>query len=119
MLYRWKVRSLKLPRLNLFWRRWRARKGDVLGSYDRLPEYVRRHAPGRSFADIGCMWGVNGEYAFIAEEAGATRVTAAAGFGPPPGSQGKDPPGGGRARFLVGRRTRAGAPRQCRAQGAG
>jgi len=33
---------------------------------------VREHAPGHSFADIGCMWGVNGEYAYLAEEAGAT-----------------------------------------------
>ena len=50
MLYRWKVRFLKHPRLNLLWRRWRARHGDVLGSYDRLPEFIRNHAPGKSFA---------------------------------------------------------------------
>ena len=84
MLYRWKVRSLKVPRLNLLWRRWRASRGDILGNYDRLPEYIRRHAPGRTFADIGCMWGVNGEYSFIAEEAGATRVKAVDVFGPTP-----------------------------------
>ena len=69
-----KSRFLKRPRLNLLWRRWRAKQGDILGSYDRLPEFIRNHAPGKSFADIGCMWGVNGEYAFLAEEAGATAV---------------------------------------------
>jgi hypothetical protein len=37
---------------------------------------VRRHAEGRSFADIGCMWMAHGEIAFTAEEAGATAVTA-------------------------------------------
>jgi hypothetical protein len=46
MLYRWKVRLLKRPRLNLLWRRWRARHGEITGSYDRLPEFIRNHAPG-------------------------------------------------------------------------
>lgn len=82
MLYKWKVRALKIPRLNILWRRWRARRGDAIGSYDHLPAYIRKHAPGRTFADIGCMWGVNGEYAFLAEEAGATAVKAVDVFGP-------------------------------------
>lgn len=38
-------------------------------------ELVRRHAPGRTFADIGCMWNVNGQIAFMAEQSGATSVT--------------------------------------------
>lgn len=38
-------------------------------------ELVRRHAAGRSFADVGCMWGVSGALAFAAEDAGATRVS--------------------------------------------
>ena len=37
---------------------------------------IRRHAPGRSFADIGCLWGVDGACAFLAEAAGASPVTA-------------------------------------------
>jgi len=36
---------------------------------------VARFAPGRSFADVGCMWGVDGAIAFLAEECGAARVT--------------------------------------------
>lgn len=36
---------------------------------------MRQHAAGRSFCDVGCMWKVNGRIAFVAEEAGATRVT--------------------------------------------
>jgi Methyltransferase domain len=44
------------------------------GSYGLLPSYIRAHAPGKSFADIGCMWGVHGEYCFVAEDAGATSV---------------------------------------------
>lgn len=107
MLYRWKVRSLKIPRLNRLWRLWRGRQGDVLGSYDRLPEYIRRHAPGRSFADIGCMWGVNGEYAFLAEEAGATSVKAVDVFGPTPEFEARRIGKGSRVEFILGDITRA------------
>jgi hypothetical protein len=82
--YRLKVRILKTRRGNLLWRRWRARRGDVLGSYADLADYVRRFAPGSSFADIGCMWGVNGDFAFLAEEAGARGVKGVDVFGPTP-----------------------------------
>lgn len=37
---------------------------------------IRRYAPGKSFADIGCMWGIDGRDAFLAEESGATRTIA-------------------------------------------
>ncbi len=84
MLYRWKVRLLKRPRLNLLWRRWSARRGQAVGNYNDLPRYIREYAPGKSFADIGCMWGVNGDFAFAAEEAGASRVVAVDVFGPTP-----------------------------------
>ena len=70
MLYTWKVRFLKTQRGNLLWRYWRAWRGNHVGEYKRLPEYIRNYAPGHSFVDIGAMWGVNGEYAFIAEEVG-------------------------------------------------
>jgi len=107
MLYRWKVEFLKRPRLNLLWRRWRARQGDVMGTYDRLPEYIRNHASGKSFADIGCMWGVNGEYSFLAQEAGATAVTAVDVFGPTPEFEEKRRARGSRVRFVLGDITRA------------
>lgn len=84
MLYRLKVKFLKTPRGGLLWRYWRAWRGDDVGEYGRLPEYIRRYTPGRSFVDIGCMWGVNGEYAFIAEEAGASAVKGVDVFGPTP-----------------------------------
>jgi Methyltransferase domain len=38
-------------------------------------DLVRRYAPGRSFADVGCMWGVDGAIAFLAERSGASAVT--------------------------------------------
>jgi len=102
MLYRWKVRSLKVPRFNLMWRNWRARRGDSVGNYNQLPGYIRKHAPLKSFADIGCMWGVNGEYAFLAEEAGATRVLGVDVFGPTPEFEEKQRVRNSRVEFVLG-----------------
>lgn len=107
MMYRWKVHLLKLPRVNLWWRLWRARRGDAIGAYDRLPEYIRRHAPGKRFADIGCMWGVNGEHAFLAEEAGASSVKAVDVFGPTPEFEEKRRTRGSRVAFILGDIVRA------------
>jgi SAM-dependent methyltransferase len=84
MLYTWKLRLLKRRRVNLLWQAWRRWRGDEVGNYDHLPNYIHRYAPGHSFADIGCMWGVNGRYAFLAEEVGAKPVKAVDVFGPTP-----------------------------------
>lgn len=84
MLYTWKIHALKSPRLNYLWRWWRARRGARIGNYHQLPEIVRRCAPGRSLVDVGCLWGVDGEFAFQAEAAGATPVKAVDVFGPTP-----------------------------------
>jgi SAM-dependent methyltransferase len=40
----------------------------------RYRDLIARHAPGGSFADVGCMWNVDGTYAFHALDQGATRV---------------------------------------------
>lgn len=40
----------------------------------RRRELIDRLTPGRSFIDVGGMWGIDGEMAFRAEEAGAERV---------------------------------------------
>src|SRR4051812_45619432 len=82
--YRLKVRAFRVPRINHLWRRWRARQGRPPGDYNRLFELIRTEAPGRTFADVGCMWGVNGAHSFAAEAAGATRVYAVDVFGPTP-----------------------------------
>jgi 2-polyprenyl-3-methyl-5-hydroxy-6-metoxy-1,4-benzoquinol methylase len=102
MLYDWKVRALKVPTLNILWRRWSMRRGDAVGSYADLPSYIRRYARGKSFADIGCLWGVNGEYAFIAEEAGATRIKAVDVFGPTPEFEEKKSVRGSAVEFILG-----------------
>jgi 2-polyprenyl-3-methyl-5-hydroxy-6-metoxy-1,4-benzoquinol methylase len=40
-------------------------------------DLVARFVAGRSFADIGCMWSVDGAIAFSAEDSGASAVTGA------------------------------------------
>ena len=37
---------------------------------------IKKYAPGKSFADIGCMWGIHGANSFLAEECGATKTIA-------------------------------------------
>ncbi len=38
-------------------------------------QLVHRFAPGRTFADLGCMWRIDGAIAFLAEQSGALEVT--------------------------------------------
>lgn len=102
MLYQLKVRLLKTVRGNYYWRHWTGRRGTAVGSYAELPAYVRRYAKGKTFADIGCMWGVNGEYTFVAEEAGATEATGVDVFGPTPEFEQKRRDRNSRVRFVLG-----------------
>ena len=52
------------------------------------------------------MWGVNGEFAFVAEAAGATRVVAVDVFGPTPEFEEKRRARGSRVQFVLGDITR-------------
>ncbi|MEK7180179.1 MAG: class I SAM-dependent methyltransferase [Patescibacteria group bacterium] len=74
MFYTWKVLALNNPLIKRV-----LRKINALIPHRDLPDnvsLVRTYAPEKSFADIGCLWGVNGLNSFIAEEVGATRVMA-------------------------------------------
>ena len=102
MPYQLKVRLLKLKMLNILWRYWRAWRGDYIGEYSRLPEFIKNYASGNSFIDIGCMWGVNGEYAFIAEEAGASSVKGVDIFGPTPEFEAKKQERNSSVEFILG-----------------
>ena len=102
MFYSWKVKALKWPRVNYWWRYWRGWRGDRVGHYNHLPAHVARLTPGKTFLDVGCMWGVNGEYAFQAEAAGATGVTALDVFGPTPEFEQKRRERDSRVRFVLG-----------------
>lgn len=75
MLYRLSVLALKASLLP----RWMMRALEKLAPRRRVVDsatLIRRYVPGKSFADIGCMWGIHGRNAFLAEESGATRTIA-------------------------------------------
>ena len=65
-------------------------------------DVVRRHAAGKSFADVGCMWKVHGRIAFVAEEAGATRVTGLDVMAPTPEYDAEHARRGSQMRFVQG-----------------
>jgi len=102
MRYTLKVNLLKQPWFNLVWRYWNVMRGRSVGDYHHLPKHIRQHAPGRSFVDIGCMWGVNGEFSFIAEEAGASTIKAVDVFGPTPEFEEKKRTRKSRVEFILG-----------------
>jgi SAM-dependent methyltransferase len=102
MIYTWKVKFLKTKRGNLLWRYWRVWRGEDVGDYKRLPDMIREYAPNHSFVDIGCMWGVNGDHAFLAEEAGATSVKAVDVFGPTPEFMAKQQARNSSVEFILG-----------------
>ena len=88
MFYRLRVRALKSPLVQRLSARLESLLGRGLGVGevpDRLKEdLIRRLVPGRSFADIGCMWRVNGLFSFVAEAAGARSVAAVDIYPPSP-----------------------------------
>lgn len=65
-------------------------------------ELLRRHVDGRSFADIGAMWQLHGRMPFVAEEAGATAVTAVDAMDPTPEYLSEHERRGSRVRFVQG-----------------
>ena len=52
LMYRLKVRLLKTPRGNLWWRNRQIKKGMYVGNYNELPKYIRQYVPGKSFVVI-------------------------------------------------------------------
>jgi SAM-dependent methyltransferase len=50
--------------------------------WDNRRRLIRQLAPGRSFLDLGGMFGIAGEMAFLAEASGATRVVLFDGMDP-------------------------------------
>jgi len=72
---------------------------------------IERLAPGSSFLDLGGMWGVDGDVAFAAERAGASRVVLFDGMDPTEPFQAKHRDAGSQAT----RRTRTCSSTTCAA----
>lgn len=73
-----------------------------LGRYPPREELVRRYAPGRSFADVGCMWNIHGAIALLAEESGATSVSGVDVMAPTDRFEAERRRRGSRVRFVRG-----------------
>lgn len=65
-------------------------------------ELVARHARGRSFLDVGCMWSVDGAMCFAALDAGARRVTGIDVMAPTPRFAGENARRGEAVRYVGG-----------------
>jgi hypothetical protein len=65
-------------------------------------QVVRRHAAGKTFLDVGCMWKVHGRIAFVAEEAGATEVTGMDVMAATPEFEHEHAERSSRVRFVLG-----------------
>jgi SAM-dependent methyltransferase len=52
---------------NLYWKIFKSNKSTP----EIRHKLIKKYAPGKTFVDIGCMWGVNGYFTFLSEEYGA------------------------------------------------
>lgn len=73
MIYRWKVQACGTRVGWGLYRRLGERAGR-LAPRRTAEQHLGRFVAGRTVADIGCMWNINGQHAFTAEELGADRV---------------------------------------------
>jgi hypothetical protein len=62
----------------------RLRRKQATEEQERRGRFIREYVPGRSFVDVGGMYGIDGDVAFQAEAAGATRVTLFDSLDPTP-----------------------------------
>ena len=69
MFYQLKVSLWKQRLIQAIFRRISVRKF----SGDLRTELIKNNVPGKSFVDVGCMWGIHGYYCFQAEKHGANR----------------------------------------------
>jgi SAM-dependent methyltransferase len=74
LAYRWKVRCLRGgPTFKVMRRAVNIRRRHR-GQPVTAADYIRLYAPGKSFVDVGGMWGIDGEHTFEAARAGATKA---------------------------------------------
>ena len=91
-----------LTRLWIDAARVRRRVARARGRTPPREQLVERHVRGKTFADVGCMWNVDGAIAFAAEAAGATAVTGIDLMPATPEFQRQHAERGSRVRFVQG-----------------
>lgn len=73
MFYKIKVNIFKNQFLRNIYRQFFKRNNVKSGDVRRY--YIGKYAIDKTFIDVGCMWGVNGYFAFLAEEVGSKEST--------------------------------------------
>ncbi len=70
--------SVRLSKRYAFTQRVRRKLKKVFGARPEISnsDLVKKYSKGKSFADIGALWGVDGLNSFVAEESGARRIVA-------------------------------------------
>jgi len=74
------------------------------------PDLFLPYARGRCFADVGAMWNVHGRYSYLAEDGGASRVTAVDAMEQTPEFLAEHERRGSSVRFVRGDLTDPGLP---------
>jgi hypothetical protein len=72
-LYTLKVRVLATKTGRRAWQLWRRLTPPQRHTKTAM-DLIREEVRNKSFVDIGCMWNVDGEYSFVAEQSGARSV---------------------------------------------
>ena len=70
--------QIQLSKKYSFFQRVRCKLKKIFGVAPEISniDLVKKYSKGKSFADIGALWGVDGLNSFIAEESGAIRIVA-------------------------------------------
>jgi len=100
-LYTLKVRALATRTGRRAWTLWRRLTRQERRTKSAM-DLVRELVPGKSFADIGCMWNVDGAYSFAAEECGARSVIGVDVIAPTPEFERKRRERGSKIAFIQG-----------------
>ncbi len=79
---------------------------------EQLRTLIAEHAPKKSFIDVGCMWNVDGAYAFHALAMGATQVVGLDVTDATPGFHAANAKAGNRVRFVCDDINSAALPEQ-------
>lgn len=102
MRYEWTLRAMRTRYGRAVQRRWaRQVRHDERARWS-IPDYLDEFTPGHSVIDVGGMWGIDGEYSFLAAEKGATSVTLLDGYATEEFNRRLASPRGSKVRFVEG-----------------
>jgi hypothetical protein len=102
MRYEWTLRVLRTRYGRALQRRWAQRVHHDERARWTIPDYLDAYVRDRSVIDVGGMWGIDGEYSFLAAEKGAKSVTLLDEYATEEFNRRLAGPRGDRVRFVEG-----------------